>query len=84
MAWIAETVNRRLGQVLVAALCAPASFAVFVNGAMEIPLIGIVTGSVTSVLIVDYTKMYREGQLSEIVSLIRRAMVKCALVLILR
>jgi O-antigen/teichoic acid export membrane protein len=82
LASLAETINRSLGQVMVAALCSNASFAVFVNGAMEIPLIAIVTGSVTSVLIVDYARLYQEGRTAEIVSLIHRAMIKCALVLI--
>ncbi len=76
------TVSRGLDQVFVAAMCPAATFAVFVNGAMEIPLVGIITGSVTSVLIVDYAKLYKEGRLDEIVRLIHRAMVKCALILI--
>lgn len=79
---MASTVSRSLDQVFVAALCTPATFAVFVNGAMPIPLISIVTGSVTSVLIVDYAKLYKEGKTEEIVALIHRAMVKCALILI--
>ena len=82
LAGLAGTISRSVDKVLVAALCAPVSFAVYVNGAMEIPLIAIVTGSVTSVLIVDYAKLYREGRTSEIVALIHRAMVKCALILI--
>lgn len=76
------TVSRGLDQVFVAAMCPAATFAVFVNGAMEIPLVGVITGSVTSVLIVDYAKLYKEGRLDEIVRLIHRAMVKCALILI--
>jgi len=76
------TISISLDQVFVAALCTPAEFAVFVNGAMEIPLIGIITGSVTSVLIVDYARLHAEGRTAEIVALIHRAMLKCALILI--
>jgi len=82
LATLVGTVSRSLDQVFVAAMCPQAAFAVFVNGAMEIPLIGIVTSSVTSVLIVDYAKLYKEGNLDEIVRLIHRAMIKCALILI--
>lgn len=82
LAGLIATVSISLDQVMVAALCPPAAFAVFVNGAMEIPLIGMVTGSVTSVLIVDYARFYKEGRVGEIVALIHRAMVKCALILI--
>ncbi len=74
-------VSITLDQVMVAAICSPADFAVYVNGAMEIPLISMVTTSVTSVLIVDYARLYKEDRIPEIVGLIHRAMVKCALVL---
>ena len=82
LAGLAGTISRSLDKVMVAAFCASESFAVYVNGAMEIPLIGIVTASVTSVLIVDYTRLHREGRTQEIVALIHRAMVKCALILL--
>jgi O-antigen/teichoic acid export membrane protein len=82
MASLSGIVNRNLDKVLVSVFCLPATFAVYVNGAMEIPLVGIITGSVTYVLLVDYTTLYAEGRTAEIVALIHRAMVKCALILI--
>ncbi len=78
LATLVGTVSLSLDQVMVAAICAPAVFAVYVNGAMEIPLIGMITGSVTSVLMVDYARLFKEGRFPEIVELIHRAMVKCA------
>jgi len=74
--------DRNLDKLLVSILCGPAAFAVYVNGAMEIPLIGVITGSVTAVLVVDYTKLYAEGNTDEIIRLIHSAMVKCGLILI--
>jgi O-antigen/teichoic acid export membrane protein len=82
LASLLGTVSQSLDQVLVAAFCSTAAFAVYVNGAMEIPLIGMVTGSVTSVLIVDYARFYKEGRIQDIIDLVHRAMVKCALILI--
>ncbi len=82
LATLLGTVSLSLDQVLVASLCSTTTFAVYVNGAMEIPLIGMVTGSVTSVVMVEYARLYKEGQISEIVELIHRVMVKCALILI--
>lgn len=82
MSTLLGSIAQSLDQVFVAAICAPAAFAVFVNGAMEVPLVAIVTGSVTSVLIVDYARLYKEGKTDEIVEIIHRAMVKCALILI--
>jgi len=81
LATLVGSVSLTLDQVMVAAICTPAVFAVYVNGAMEIPLIGMITGSTTSVLIVDYARLYNEGHISEIISLIHRAMIKCAIIL---
>ena len=80
-ATLVGSVSQSLDQVLVAMVCSTAVFAVYVNGAIEVPLISMVTGSMTSVLIVDYAKFYREGSLSEIIGLIHRAMVKSALII---
>jgi O-antigen/teichoic acid export membrane protein len=76
------TVAQSVGQVIVAARCPPETFAIFVNGAMEIPLISMVTGSITSVVVVDYARYYREGNLDQIVKLIHRAMTKSGLILL--
>jgi O-antigen/teichoic acid export membrane protein len=66
---------------MVGALTTPETFAVYVNGAIEIPLIGVLTGSVAAVLIVEYNRLHREDRHGEIVALIHRAMVKCSLVI---
>lgn len=81
LATLVGTVSVTLDQVMVAAICNPDIFAIYVNGAIEIPLIGMITGSVTSVLMVDYVRLLKEGHISETVKLIHRAMVKCAVIL---
>jgi O-antigen/teichoic acid export membrane protein len=82
LAGLVGTISQSLDQVLVSLCCSPEEFAVYSVGAMEIPLIGIVTGSITSVVLVDYARFHREGRTSEIVALVHRAMVKSALFLI--
>ncbi len=82
LASLIGTVSQSLDQLMVAAFCPTDAFAVYVNGAMEIPLIGMITGSVTSVVMVDYACYYRQGRTAEIVALIHRAMEKCAMVLL--
>jgi len=82
LAGLAGATMLGLDKVMVAALCPPEEFAVYINGAMEVPLVGIVIGSVTSVLVVDYVKLLGEGRISEMLALIRRASTKCALILI--
>jgi O-antigen/teichoic acid export membrane protein len=81
MATLIGTVSKSLDQVMVASICAPAAFAVYVNGAMQIPLIGVINSSTASVLMVDYARFYKEGRISELLALIHRAMVKCALLI---
>jgi len=71
-----------IDQMLVSLRCSPEIFAVYTVGAMEIPLIGIVTGSITSVMIVDYVGFYRAGNLQAIVDLIHKAMIKSAILIL--
>lgn len=82
LASLTGTVSQSLDQVMVSALCAPEAFAVYSVGAIEIPLIGMVTGSMTSVLLVDYARLHQQGRVHEIVELIHRAMTKSAMVLL--
>lgn len=72
-------ITRNLSQALVSSICTPEEFAVYVNGAIEIPLIGVITGSVISVLMPEFSRMYQRDEYSQIISLWQRAMVKCAL-----
>ncbi len=82
LALLVDRVGRDLDKVLVSALCGPAVFAVYVNGAMEIHFIAVITGSVISVLVVDYVALHAQGRKDEIVRLVHAATVKCGLVLI--
>jgi O-antigen/teichoic acid export membrane protein len=43
----------QLDKMIVAAMCSPEEFAVYANGAMEIPFIGIITGSIAAVILAD-------------------------------
>jgi O-antigen/teichoic acid export membrane protein len=72
-------ISLSLDKMIVSSMCTPEQFAVYVNGAIEIPLIGILTGSVMAVLIPDLVKIYKAAQYQELMELWHRAMVKCAL-----
>jgi O-antigen/teichoic acid export membrane protein len=71
-----------LDQVIVSSRCSPDSYAVYSVGAFEIPLIGVITGSISSVLLVDYALLYYQKNYSEIISLIHRAMTRSAVLLL--
>jgi O-antigen/teichoic acid export membrane protein len=70
-----------LDKILVSKYFDPEIFAVYVNGAMEIPLIGMITGSATAVLLPDITRMLGAGNNEEALELWKRAAVKCALII---
>lgn len=82
LATLVGTVTLSLDQVLVSMRCSPEVLAVYSVGAMEIPLIGMVTNSITSVVIVDYARYYRERRIGDMVMLIHRAMAKSAIFLL--
>jgi len=75
-------ISMNLDKVIVSSMCTPEQFAVYVNGAMEIPLIGIMTGSVTAVLLPDIVRLYKEGNKAAALELWKRAAVKCAMILL--
>lgn len=81
LATLVAALSQRLDQVIVASLCDTKEFAVYVNGAMELPLIGVITGSITSVLLVDYTRLYKVGDIPGVLGLMHVAMRKCAILL---
>ncbi len=76
------TINKGLDKVIVASLCGTTEFADFVNGAMEVPFIGIVTGSAAAVMVPDLTRMYEANQWQDAVGLFRRSALKSGQVLI--
>ena len=81
MAGMVGILAMNLDKVLVSSLCPPEEFAVYVNGAIELPVIAIITSSVIAILIPEFSLMYQQGEFSKIISLWHRAMVKCALLI---
>jgi O-antigen/teichoic acid export membrane protein len=82
LASITGAIYFSMDKVIVAAMVTKEDFAVYVNGAFELPLISIVIGAVTSVLLVEYTTLFREGKNKVILSLMHSANIKCALLLL--
>ena len=76
------TLSARLDQLIVSALRSPDEFAVYSLGAMEIPLIGMVTGAITSVALADMRKSVVQGDRDEALRLFRTIGSKTSLVLL--
>jgi len=82
LAALVGSCERSLDKVIVAAMADAEAFAVYVNGAVEIPIYSMITGAATAVLSVEYRRLHAEGNVAEIIALVHRAMVKCALVIL--
>jgi len=67
---------------VVSAMTDPTTFAWFANGATELFFIGILTGSVTAVLLPDATRSLKDGNTGEALRLWKSAASKTALVVI--
>lgn len=75
------TLALSLDSIIVSSMCPPEQFAIYANGAFEIPLIGIITGSMTSVLLPDLAKHFKQGERAEALALWKRCATKSALVI---
>ncbi|MBP2667001.1 MAG: uncharacterized protein H6Q76_1981, partial [Firmicutes bacterium] len=75
------TITLQMQSIIVAALCTPEEFAVYINGAMEIPVIGIVTGSITTVVFAEMAEMCSRGDGASALKLFHKASIKSACIL---
>ncbi|MFH1877618.1 MAG: oligosaccharide flippase family protein, partial [Candidatus Omnitrophota bacterium] len=76
IAAIIGTLHLSLDKIIVSSMCPTKDFAVYINGAVELPFVGIITGSIMSVLIPEFVVLYKKGELSRIMYLWRGALVK--------
>ena len=72
---------RNVDRAMVSSFCEIEQFAIFDRGAMELPLIGVITGSMTAILLVDYKVMFSSGKMEEVLPLLHRAVEKSAIML---
>jgi len=81
IASMAGLLSMQLDKVLVSSLTSPDIFAIYINGAMEIPLIGIVTGSIAAVILAEMSDSIKEGDLQRGHHLFSVSATKTALIL---
>ena len=82
LAAMLETLALGIDQVLVSMLCSPERYAVYVNGAMEIPFLRVVTAAATAVILPDLVALYKEGKMKEAVGLWQSSARKVSLLLL--
>lgn len=76
------TITTQLSGMIVALKTSPEDFAVYVNGAREVPLIGIVTGSISIVIMSEMALKIKSGDLKAALDLFRKSAVVSACFLI--
>jgi len=76
------TISLQLDKLVVSAMCTPEAFAVYSTGALEIPVIGMITGSIATVILPDLRRMVAAGDKTGALALFRQAAEKSAVFLI--
>jgi O-antigen/teichoic acid export membrane protein len=82
LATMLGTMTLQLSSVIVSSMCTPEQFAVYSTGAVEIPLVGIVTGSITTVILADMARLCHEGRRGEALQLFQTAALRSAAILL--
>lgn len=72
----------QMDKLIVSSMCTPEEFAVYVVGAIEIPVIGIITGSVMAVILPDLRQMLKLEKYDVAIQLFQTAASKTSLLLI--
>lgn len=68
-------------KMIVALMSSPVDFANYINGAIEIPLIAVITGSISSVILVDMTTMIAKKDMASALELFKTAALRSASIL---
>ncbi len=73
LATVLGTLAKQLSGMVVSLLSTPEEYAIFANGAKEVPFIGIITGSISVVIMADMTKYIKEGEVNSALELFRKS-----------
>ena len=82
LASIVGTLTLQLDKIVISSFFSASQYAVYVNGAIEIPLIGIVTSSVMAVLMPEFVRLNADGRLKHLLVLWHSAIRKVALIIL--
>lgn len=81
LATVLGTITMQLHSVIVAAMTTPEEFAVYVNGAIEIPIIGLIVGSITTITFADMSAACAREETAEALAIFRTAAIRSAAIL---
>ena len=80
-ATILGQITLQLHGVIVSSICTPEEFAVYINGAIELPIVGIITGSIATVIFAEMSSQCAKGEKPAALELFRKASIKSACIL---
>lgn len=73
--------SKQLDKLVISSYFSPDQFATYINGAFELPLIGILTGSITAVLMPEFVKLVHTKDINELIRIWHSAIRKVALII---
>jgi O-antigen/teichoic acid export membrane protein len=73
--------SAHIDKVIVSSMCSLREVAVYMNGAIELPLIDVVTTSAMCVILPELTVCFKDGRPDDLLKLWRRTVEKCLVVL---
>ncbi|HPY63466.1 MAG TPA: oligosaccharide flippase family protein [Bacillota bacterium] len=82
LAYMTSILDRSLDKWIVSVLLSPETYAVFTQGARELPLIDTITGAISTVMLVDITKAAKDGDFPLAVAMFRKIAEKTSLILL--
>lgn len=75
------SISLQLDKMIVSSMRSPEEYAIYANGAVEIPLISIITGSISAVILVDMRKHAIKKEYKDAMALFNKASLKSASIL---
>jgi O-antigen/teichoic acid export membrane protein len=81
LAGVIGNINLLLDKLLIAYRHDPAEFAIYSNGATELPVIGIVSSSIAAVLAPEFVRLFQAARLSELLALWRSSICTTATII---
>jgi O-antigen/teichoic acid export membrane protein len=81
-AMMVDVINVEVDKLITAAFLSVARFAHYANGAFEVPIFGVLVGSVSAVMMPEYASRQRAGDRAGVLALWHEALERTALVLV--
>jgi O-antigen/teichoic acid export membrane protein len=73
LATVLEGLSLQIANIIVSAMCSPEEFAIYANGAKEIPLIGIISSSISVVIMAEMSEKCKQNKKEESLVLFKNA-----------